>query len=111
MSLMQLNEVNEQIAELLEHNKIWPSHSPYGAPILLIRKKDRSWRMCVDYRALNQIMIKNRYPLLRINDLLDQLGGAKVFSKLDLKSGYHQIHIAIKDIPKTAFRTWYGHYE
>ncbi|XP_057443196.1 uncharacterized protein LOC130734935 [Lotus japonicus] len=111
MSPLELAEVKRQIEELLEKQFIRPSVSPWGAPVLLVKKKDDSMRMCVDYRQLNKVTIKNRYPLPRIDDLLDQLQGASVFSKIDLRSGYHQIRVKAEDIQKTAFRTRYGHYE
>jgi len=85
--------------------------SPWGAPILLVKKNDGSFRLCVDYRQLNKFTVKNKYPLPRIDDLMDQLRGASVFSKIDLRSGYHQIKVKAEDIQKTAFRTRYGHYE
>jgi len=99
------------LEELLEKQFIRPSVSPWGAPVLLVKKKDGSMRLCVDYRQLNEVTIKNRYPLPRIDDLMDQLVGAEVFSKIDLRSGYHQIRVKVEDISKTAFRTRYGHYE
>ncbi|GKA10777.1 putative reverse transcriptase domain-containing protein [Tanacetum coccineum] len=85
--------------------------SPWGAPVLFVKKKDGSFRICIDYRELNKLTIKNRYLLPRIYDLFDQLQGSSVFSKIDLWSGYHQLHICEEDIPITAFRTHYGHYE
>ena len=111
MSPLELAEVERQLKEYLDKGWIRPSTSPFGAPILLVRKKDNSLRMCIDYRALNAISVKNRYPLPRIDELLDQLQGAKVFSALDLWSGYHQVRVAEEDIHKTAFRTRYGHFE
>ncbi|GJZ46185.1 putative reverse transcriptase domain-containing protein [Tanacetum coccineum] len=90
---------------------IRPSSSPWGAPVLFVKKKDGSFRMCIDYRELNKLIVKNRYPLPRIDDLFDQLQGSSIYSKIDMRSGYHQLRVREEDIPKTAFRTRYGHYE
>ncbi|KAL0288436.1 UNVERIFIED_CONTAM: Retrovirus-related Pol polyprotein from transposon.6 [Sesamum calycinum] len=103
--------LKKQIEELLEKGFIRPSTSPWGAPVLFVKKKDGSMRLCVDYCQLNSVIVKNKYSLPRIDDLLDQLKGATIFSKIDLRSGYWQLRIAEKDIPKTAFRTRYGHYK
>ena len=103
--------MKEQLQELLDKGFIRPSGSPWGAPVLFVKKKDGTMRMCIDYRQLNKVTIKNRYPLPIIDDLFDQLQGASHFSKIDLRSGYHQLKIRREDIPKTAFRTRYGHYE
>ena len=111
MPANDLEEIKKQIKELLEKGYIPRSSSPWGAPVLLVEKKDKSLRMVVDYRALNEVTIKNKYPLPMINDLFDQLQGARVFSKIDLRSGYHKLKIREKDIPKTAFTTRYGLYE
>jgi transposase InsO family protein len=111
MSPKELDELKTQLQELSEMGFIQPSKSPFGAPVLFVKKKDGSMRLCVDYRALNSITIKNRYPLPRIDELFDRLQGAKVFSKIDLRSGYHQIRIHPNDVSKTAFRTRYGHFE
>ncbi|KAJ9525450.1 hypothetical protein QJQ45_003145 [Haematococcus lacustris] len=111
MSQPELDQLKKQLDDLLAKGFIRSSTSPFAAPVLFVRKKDGSLRLCVDFRALNQQTLKNRYPLPRIDDLLDQLSGAQVFSKIDLRSGYHQIRVAEDDIPKTAFRTRYGHYE
>ena len=106
-----MQELSSQLSELLDKGFIRPSYSPWGAPVLFVKKKDGSFRMCIDYRELNKLTIKNRYPLPRIDDLFDQLQGASYFSKIDLRSGYHQLKVREEDIPKTAFRTRYGHYE
>ncbi|GKD31664.1 putative reverse transcriptase domain-containing protein [Tanacetum coccineum] len=107
----KMQELSDQLQELQDKGFIRPSHSPWGAPVLFVKKKDGSFRMCIDYRELNKITIKNRYPLPRIDDLFDQLQGACYFSKIDLRSGYHQLRVHEDDIPKTAFRTRYGHFE
>jgi hypothetical protein len=107
----ELAELKIQLQDLLDKGFIRPSASPWGCPTLFVKKKDNSLRLCVDYRPLNTVTIKNKYPLPRIDILFDQLAGAKVFSKIDLRSGYHQIKIKPRDIPKTAFSTRYGLYE
>jgi len=111
MAPAELAELKKQIEDLLEKKFIRLSASPWGAPVLLVKKKDGSSRLCVDYRQLNKLTIKNKYPLPRIDDLLDQLRGAAVFSKIDLRSRYHQILVKPEDVQKTAFRSRYGHYE
>ncbi|GJW84707.1 putative reverse transcriptase domain-containing protein, partial [Tanacetum coccineum] len=108
---LELQELSTQLQELSDKGFIRPSSSPWGAPVLFVKKKDGSFRMCIDYRELNKLTVKNRYPLPRIDDLFDQLQGSRVFSKIDMRSGYHQIRVREEDIPKTAFRTRYGHYE
>ena len=107
----EMQELSSQLQELLGKGFIRPSSSPWGAVILFVKKKDGSHRMCIDYRELNKLTVKNRYPLPRIDDLFDQLQGASWFSKIDLRSGYHQMRVREEDIQKTAFRTRYGHYE
>ncbi|GJR46804.1 reverse transcriptase domain-containing protein [Tanacetum coccineum] len=107
----EMKELAEQLKELSNKGFIRPSSSPWGAPILFVKKKDGSFRMCIDYRELNKLTVKNRYPLPRIDDLFDQLQGSNIYSKIDLRSGYHQLKVREEDIPKTAFRTRYGHYE
>ncbi|KAL0329300.1 UNVERIFIED_CONTAM: Transposon Tf2-12 polyprotein [Sesamum radiatum] len=111
MAPVELQELKKQLEELLKKGFFRPSTSPWGAPVLFVEKKDDSMRLCVDYRQLNRAIVKNKYPLPRIDDLLDQLKGATTFSKIDLRSGYWQLRIAENDILKTAFRTHYGHYE
>ena len=111
MALIELQELKVQIQELLGKGFIRPSTSPWGAPVLFAKKKDETLRLCIDYRQLNRVTIKNRYPLPRIDDLFDQLRGAQVYSKIDLRTGYHQLRVREADILKTAFRTWYGHFE
>ncbi|KAJ9541742.1 hypothetical protein OSB04_028248 [Centaurea solstitialis] len=107
----EMQELSNQLQELLDKGFIRPSSSPWGAPVLFVKKKDGSSRMCIDYRELNKITIKNRYPLPRIDDLFDQLQGGTYFSKTDLRSRYHHMRVREEDIAKTAFRTRYGHYE
>ncbi|KAI3522357.1 hypothetical protein L1887_00076 [Cichorium endivia] len=107
----EMQELSAQLQELMDKGFICPSNSPWGAPILFVKKKDGSFRMCIDYRELNKATVKNRYPLPRIDDLFDQLQGAAWFSKIDLRSGYHQMRVREEDIHKTAFRTRYGHFE
>jgi hypothetical protein len=108
LSQPELAELRKQVADLLLKGYIEPSTLPYGAPVLFVRKKDGSLRLCIDYRALNKVTIKNKYPLPRIDDLLDRLNGSTCFSSIDLKSGYYQIPTHEDDIPKTAFRTPLG---
>ena len=94
--------------EMVSKGFVRSSTSPWGAPVLFVKKKDGSMRLCIDYRKLNKVTIRNQYPLPRIDDLFDQLQGAKVFSNIDLRSGYHQLRVHDEDVPKTAFRTRYG---
>ncbi|GJV81498.1 putative reverse transcriptase domain-containing protein, partial [Tanacetum coccineum] len=107
----KMKELSEQLQELSDKGFIRPSSSPWGALVLFVKKKDESFRMCIDYRELNKPTVKNRYPLPRIDDLFDQLQGSSVYSKIDLRSGYHQLRVREEDIPKMAFRTRYGHYK
>ncbi|GJW35915.1 putative reverse transcriptase domain-containing protein [Tanacetum coccineum] len=104
-------ELSNQLQELADQGFIRPSTSPWGAPVSFVKKKDGSFRMCIDYQELNKLTVKNRYPLPRIYDLFDQLQGSSIYSKIDLRSGYHQLRVKDEDIPNTAFRTLYGHYE
>nr|GEW83973.1 putative reverse transcriptase domain-containing protein [Tanacetum cinerariifolium] len=107
----EMKELSDQLTELADKGFIRPSSSPWGAPVLFVKKKDGSFWMCIDYRELNKLAVKNRYPLLRIDDLFDQLQGSSVYSKIDLRSGYHHLRVREEDIPKTTFRTRYEHYE
>jgi hypothetical protein len=111
MTIPELAELKEHIKELLEKGFICPSSSPWGAPVIFVSKKDNTQRLCMDYRALNKVTIKNKYPMSRIDDLFDQLHGVCVFSKIDLRSGYHQLKVRECDIPKTAFISRYGLYK
>ena len=111
MAPVELQELKVQIQELLDKGFIRPTTSPWGAPVLFAKKKDKTLRLCIDYRHLNKVMIKNRYPLPRIDDLFDQLRGARVYSKIDIRTGYHQLRVREANIPKTAFRMRYGHFE
>ncbi|WKA06026.1 hypothetical protein VitviT2T_023954 [Vitis vinifera] len=111
MAPLELKELKTQLDELLGKGFIRPSTSPWGAPVLFVKKKDGTLRLCIDYRKLNRVTVKNKYPLPRIDDLFDQLKGAKYFSKIDLRTGYHQLRVREEDVSKTAFRTRYGHYE
>nr|GEY08694.1 putative reverse transcriptase domain-containing protein [Tanacetum cinerariifolium] len=107
----EMKELAEQLQELSDKGFIRPSSSPWGAPVLFVKKKDGSFCVCIDYRELNKLMVKNRYPLPRIDDLFDQLQGSSVYSKIDMRSGYRQLRVCEEDILKTAFRTRDGHYE
>lgn len=107
-SLLENEEIKHHIQELLQKGHIRPSSSPCGSPIVLVQKKDGTWRLCIDYRALNKITVWNRYLIPRIDDLLDQLRGSKCFSKIDLKSGYHQVPIEQTDVWKTTFKSKEG---
>ncbi|GKF28236.1 putative reverse transcriptase domain-containing protein, partial [Tanacetum coccineum] len=107
----EMLELSDQVQELADRGFIRPSTSPWGALVLFVKKKDGSFRMCIDYRELNKLTIKNCYPLPKIDVLFDQLQGSSVYSKIDLRSGYHQLRVRDEDIPKTAFITRYGHYE
>nr|GEZ93099.1 putative reverse transcriptase domain-containing protein [Tanacetum cinerariifolium] len=107
----EMKELSKQLQEISDKGFIRPSSSPWGAPVLFGKKKDGSFRMCIDYRELNKLTVKNRCPLPRIDDLFDQLQGSSIYSKIDLRSGYHQFKVREQDIPKMAFRTRYGHYE
>ena len=111
MAPVEMRELKAQLEELLSKGFIRPSISPWGAPVLFVKKKDGSLRLCIDYRQLNRATIRNQYLLPRIDELFDQLQGSRVYSKIDLRSGYHQLRVQESDVPMTAFRTRYGHYE
>ncbi|KAG8488519.1 hypothetical protein CXB51_016409 [Gossypium anomalum] len=111
MAPAEVKELKSQLQELTDKGFVRPSFSPWGTPVLFVKKKDGSMRLCVDYRQLNKVTIKNKYPLPRIDDLFDQLKGATWFSKIDLRSGYYQLRVKESDVPKTSFRTRYAHYE
>ena len=110
MSSAEFRELKAQLEELLSKGFIRPSISSWGAPILFVKKKDGSLRFCIDYRQLKRVTIRNQYPLPWIDELFDQLQGSRVYSNIDLRSGYHQLRVQESDVPKTAFRTRYGHY-
>lgn len=107
----QKHEIEKQVKDMLHRNHMQPSRIPYSSPVLLVKKKNGTWCFCVDYRALNTITVKDHFPLPTIDELLDDLGHATWFSKLDLAQGFHQIHMAPMDVSKTAFRTHHGHFE
>ena len=111
MTPVELYELKVQLQELLDKGFIIPTTSPWGTPVLFAKKKDKTLQLCIDYRQLNMVMVKNRYPLPSIDDLFDQLKGAQVYSKIDLRTGYHQLRVRETDIPKTTFRKRYGHFE
>ena len=111
LSQLEEDEIAKQLKEYLSMGHIRYSKSPWGALVLLVKKKEGSWRMCINYCRLNKMTIKNAYPLPRADDLIDRLHGARYFTKIDLRTGYHQIRIAEDDIPKTDFPTCYGYYE
>ena len=111
MAPAELRELKAQLEEFLSKGFIRPSISPWGAPVFFMKNKDGSLKLCIDYRQLNRVTIRNQYPLPRIDELFDQLQGSRAYSKIDLRLGYHQLRVQESDLPKTAFRTRYVHYE
>ncbi|KAL4347434.1 hypothetical protein GQ457_17G010430 [Hibiscus cannabinus] len=111
MAPIELKELKKQLEELQEKGLIRTNTSPWGAPVLFVKTKDGSRTLCIEYRQLNRVTIKNKYPLPRIKDLFDQLKDDSVFSKIDLRSGYYQMRVKVDDVPKIAFQTRYGHFE
>ena len=111
MASVELQELRVQLQELLDKGVIRSSTSPWGASVLFVKKKDKTLRLCIDYRQLNRVTIKNRYPLPRIDDLFEKLRGVRVYSKIDLRTSYHQLRVRETDIPKTTFRKRYEHFE
>ena len=111
MAPIELKELKTQLQELLDKGFVGPSVLPWGAPVLFVKKKDGALRMCIDYRQINKVTVENKYLLLRIEDLFDQLKRASVFSKIDLRLGYYQLRVKDVDVPKTTFKTRYCHYQ